>query len=348
LVGSSKIVVCAKQATKPTLIANSTKDDMYYSGRKLTHALNRLQHNSELILENQQAILDFINAMLAQGIKPIRLNKEIYILTKISNLLEQPFQTVQRKDMEKLFGIIQTSNYSEWSKQEYRIILKRFYKWYLGNEETYPLCISWVKTKEPKNNILPEELLTEEEVQRLVQSVQFVRDKAFIHLLYESGARIGEMLTLKIKNITFAEPISSILVNGKTGQRRIPIIKCVPLLKDWLAIHPLKEDPNAFVWVKTNERLGNSRTQGMRTPSQEISYNSTKKILKNAFTLAKINKRCNPHMFRHSRATFLAKHLTEAQLKQFFGWTQSSDMAARYVHLSGRDLDSVILKIGFC
>jgi len=41
----------------------------------------------------------------------------------------------------------------------------------------------------------------------------------------------------------------------------------------------------------------------------------------------------------------LAKHLTEAQLKEYFGWTQASDMASRYVHLSGRDVDSAIMKL---
>jgi integrase/recombinase XerD len=37
--------------------------------------------------------------------------------------------------------------------------------------------------------------------------------------------------------------------------------------------------------------------------------------------------------------------LTEAQMKEIFGWTQSSDMAAIYVHLSGRDVDDALLKL---
>jgi len=57
-----------------------------------------------------------------------------------------------------------------------------------------------------------------------------------------------------------------------------------------------------------------------------------------------VKKRCNPHLFRHSRATLLAQHLTEAQLKQVFGWTQSSKMASVYVHLSGRDTDDALLQ----
>jgi hypothetical protein len=32
--------------------------------------------------------------------------------------------------------------------------------------------------------------------------------------------------------------------------------------------------------------------------------------------------------------------MTEAQLCEWFGWSQSSDVPAKYVHLSGRDIDN--------
>ncbi|MCK9544965.1 MAG: site-specific integrase, partial [Novosphingobium sp.] len=54
-------------------------------------------------------------------------------------------------------------------------------------------------------------------------------------------------------------------------------------------------------------------------------------------------KKVTPHLFRHSRATFLARHLTEAQLCQHLGWAQGSDMPRTYVHMSGRDTDDAIL-----
>lgn len=63
------------------------------------------------------------------------------------------------------------------------------------------------------------------------------------------------------------------------------------------------------------------------------------------FKRAGIKKRFNPHIFRHSRATFLANFLTKAQLKVYFGWVQGSDIAGTYVHLSGRDTDQKILEI---
>jgi integrase/recombinase XerD len=53
----------------------------------------------------------------------------------------------------------------------------------------------------------------------------------------------------------------------------------------------------------------------------------------------------NPHHFRHSKATELAKIFTESQLNQYLGWVPASREAAIYVHLSGRDMDKVVLKL---
>ena len=50
------------------------------------------------------------------------------------------------------------------------------------------------------------------------------------------------------------------------------------------------------------------------------------------------------HYLRHTRLTELAKTLTEPELQHFAGWTPSSKMTAVYVHLSGRDVVSSLLR----
>jgi ribosomal protein L40E len=66
------------------------------------------------------------------------------------------------------------------------------------------------------------------------------------------------------------------------------------------------------------------------------------KIIKKAAEKAGIKKKVFPHILRHSRATFLANHLTEQQMNIYFGWVQGSDMPSIYVHLSGRDIESAV------
>jgi integrase len=58
-----------------------------------------------------------------------------------------------------------------------------------------------------------------------------------------------------------------------------------------------------------------------------------------------ITKRVYSYIFRHSRATHLANHLTEQQLKVYLGWAMASKMVAIYVHLSGRDMDNRVLEL---
>lgn len=76
-----------------------------------------------------------------------------------------------------------------------------------------------------------------------------------------------------------------------------------------------------------------------------LSYSRARTLLKNLADKAEIDKKVNPHAFRHSRATHLANHLTEAQMCEWFGWVQGSDVPAKYVHLSGRDVDNALLKM---
>jgi len=71
-----------------------------------------------------------------------------------------------------------------------------FYRWLRKCE--HPEEVSWIRIKVKSAPKLPEELLTVEEINKLVNAAEHVRDKAFILTLYESGCRIGELLALQI------------------------------------------------------------------------------------------------------------------------------------------------------
>ncbi|MEA3378864.1 MAG: hypothetical protein U9Q69_04460 [Nanoarchaeota archaeon] len=49
-------------------------------------------------------------------------------------------------------------------------------------------------------------------------------------------------------------------------------------------------------------------------------------MIRKLFKEAGVDKKHNPHTFRHSRASYLANYLTEFQMNQYFGWVQGSDM----------------------
>ena len=144
-------------------------------------------------------------------------------------------------------------------------------------------------------------------------------------------------MTLKMKNVQFDQYGAVLRVTGKTGDRRVRIISSAPALSAWVQIHAMADNPEAPLWppLSTNKKYA----------MNIMEYQCVHKLLKDLAAKAGVRKRIYPHLFRHSRATALAGKLTEAQMKEYFGWVQASDMASVYVHLSGRDVDDALLAL---
>lgn len=83
----------------------------------------------------------------------------------------------------------------------------------------------------------------------MIKACHNVRDKAIISVLYESSVRVGEFLGIKIKNVQFDKYGAVIVVHGKIGWKRIRLVSSVPHLSNWIEHHPLKDNPEAPLWI---------------------------------------------------------------------------------------------------
>ena len=283
---------------------------------------------------NKPIILGFVDDCFVQGLSKGRALKYAYYLLTLNKWLGKDFKDATKEDLKGLIRQIEMSSYAASSKTELKITIKKLYKWILDAEE-YPDIVRWIKVVTPGGAKvrLPDQILTKDEVLRLIEAARTPRDRAFVSLLYDTGGRIGEILFLRIRGIEFDKygAVVSVPHFGKTGSRRVRIVSSVPYLQEWLNKHPDKRNPDAYIWTGPH--------------SQAMAYSAVRSMLGRLSKKAGITKPTNPHAFRHARATHLASHLTEAQMKIFFGWTQASDMAATYVHLSGRDVDKAILRL---
>ena len=312
------------------------KVDIYDFQRRLEQAVDKLRKD-DIGTENIRDIASFSKIKLAKGVSPGRAAKIIHCLRLLAKRLRKSFRQATKDDLIALVGNLERSDYAEHTKYDLKVMLKMFYKWLKGNDEVVPPEISWLKkSKKNLNHKLPEDLLSEDEVLQMTEAAINPRDKTMILVLYETGCRIGELLSLQMKNVNFDQYGAVLRVSGKTGDRRVRIISSAPSLASWLNAHPRAKDPEAWLWFqyKNNKKTDKCLRHG-------TVYATLKKIAKRAG----IHKKVYPHLFRHSRATALANKLTEAQMKEHFGWVQGSEMAATYVHLSGRDVDSAFLKI---
>lgn len=299
-------------------------------------ALERVKKDKRVSDENRKLILEFADKCFADSLSKGRLCKLMYVTRQLAAYLKKPFPQATKKDIQGVVAEIERcERYSAWTKYDFKVVLKKFFKWLKGNDETFPDEVKWIKpTIRGGRRMLPEELVSEEEVKHMAEVAEHPRDKALVMVLYESGCRIGEILSLKLKNVQFDEYGAVLRVTGKTGDRRVRVVSSAPLIASWIDVHPHRNDPNAGLWVGRYHRYAD------HTPT----YESMVRCLHELARLAGITRRIYPRLFRHSRATALANKLTEAQMKEHFGWVQSSKMASVYVHLSGRDVDNAILQ----
>jgi len=209
---------------------------------------------------------------------------------------------------------LDSNGYREETIRSYRRRTKHFLRWVHGarsNSEQTPELLKCIKVSE-RHPEIPTNVLFPEEVQRLFIACESVRNRALVHVGYESGCRAGELLGMKIKDLEFDEYGVVVVVDGKTGPRRLRLVESVHDLQLWLIAHKDRTNPNAWLWPS---KLG--------APITSERFND---ILKAAARKAGIAKRIHPHLLRHSRATELAQVLTRYQLCIWFGWTMGSDM----------------------
>jgi len=97
---------------------------------------------------------------------------------------------------------------------------KKFYKWN-GNEDS----VKWInRNDKPNYKKKPDFIITQGEVDLLISSCDNARDKAIFSLLYDMGVRVGELFSIRIKDVSFDDYGMRVLVSGKTGVRVVRAI----------------------------------------------------------------------------------------------------------------------------
>lgn len=257
-------------------------------------------------------------------------------LWQLALFVARDFKKMKKEDIENYFSSLKDLKQSTWTTKG--AFVKAFFKWLFETDE-YPANVKWIKTSFKKQNRkLPTDLLTKDEIKAMANAADMPMEKAFIMVLYESACRIGEILDLKIKDVTSDQYGCVIMVDGKTGMRRIRLIESSPDLLLWLNNHPKKQDRGASLFIYLIEH-NHHEVYG-----KGINHNAAQCIIKRLSHRAGITKHVHPHLFRHSRLTELARDFSESELKVMAGWTGSSNMAAVYVHLTGGDIEKKILE----
>ena len=300
----------------------------------------------ELSDKNYELFGEYNNEMIRLSHSKITRHKNLTHYVKLSHFYNDDWKNITERDIKRIVGIImekhsdngQESNYTFDLKKSLRSIVRFALTGTRNIPEIGELAIlRCVKGKTPKDKLSREDLPTEQDVQKLLAvCADSPRDKALLAVHNEAGTRIGEILTMKIKHVQLDEYGANLLVDGKTGARKIRIVLSVPYLTKWINVHPTKEDPESPLWIYI------SKANSFNQPMTYAGFNN---ILRKRVKQSGLTKRIHSHIFRHKEITEMASKLTEAESRMRHGWGRSSPMPARYTHLNQEDLDNKILQM---
>lgn len=326
--------------------------------RVISGKAHQLEYQEAVPEPNRTLLLDFYHNLVTEDISVGRRSVLLGNMYRVSTWIKhKPFTNMTRSEVIDLVEFIKNRQFSRnnlrlpkkpyaaQTVESYKIAIKKFWRWLKNpdlspdilKEMPFPPEVSWIRRKKGKNTLLPKDILTPEEINKMASLTSNLRDRAFILCLFGSGCRIGEFLCLKRSDIEFDKYSAHILVNGKTGPRRVRLTPAGSVaLANWLDIHPNKAR-DAPVWI--NIQIRNI------IPKKHLSYDWARKMLTDIAKRSDIDKHPNPHRFRHSLATYYAPKLTEAVMNEHFGWRQGGRTAAIYTHLSGKQVDDQILAV---
>ena len=301
-----------------------------YEGR-VDDVAEQVRDSADIHEQNKELIRAYQRDKTLDGMSDATLSRNLTRLKILAEHAGRPFDEMEKADVKDLVEWLHSQDYADGTIYTYKNVIRSFWKWMDPNDREAPSEVAWITMNPPdSDSTLPKELLSKDDVEKQVDAAKNPRDRALIYMLYETGARIGELIDLTVGDIEDRKHGKKVVIDGKTGARRLPLVESVPYINQWLNDHPNPEK-DAPLWCKIQ--------QG--GPDDQLGYRYIReKILKKNMERAEIDKPSNPHHYRHSRASHLATELKEAQLCEWFGWVQGSDVPARYVHLSGRDIDN--------
>ena len=187
---------------------------------------------------------------------------------------------------------------------------------------------------------LPRNVLTQEEARMLLESTPIeeprdVRDRAMLEVLYGSGIRREELLSLTIYDADLVQGSLRIEL-GKGRQTRI-----VPLTQSAQAALKLYLEEARPRWAS---EAGKTTLFVSSRSGRALSDNDLLRIVRKAARRAGIRKHITPHTLRHSFATHLLQEQADIrQIQKLLGHRKLSTTEI-YTHVEIGDLAQVIAR----
>ena len=161
-----------------------------------------------------------------------------------------------------------------------------------------------------------------------------IRDRALLEMLYGTGARISEVISLSVDDVTGEGPTSVrdiLLLSGKGDKQRL-----VPL-----GSHAVRAGENYLVRARPVLATGASHALFLNTRGRALSRQSAWAAIKTAAQRAHLSTKISPHTLRHSFATHLLEGGADVRTVQELLGHSSVTTTQIYTHVTADSLREV-------
>lgn len=192
-------------------------------------------------------------------------------------------------------------------------------------KEIIKTSFSVEKFERPRRTHKLPNVLSKEEVSKILQALPNQKHSTMLSLIYACGLRRSELINLKPLNVDSNRHLLIILNAKGYKDRVIPISdKLIEMLRDYYKAFKPK------VWLFEGQKAG-----------EKYSETSLQKVLKQALKRSNIQKPVTLHWLRHSYATHLLESGVDLRYIQELLGHKSSKTTEIYTHVSEKSLQKI-------
>ena len=283
---------------------NKLKESLIINFERLEFIIktDELKHQEELD-ENKNMIESFISSKQVEGCseRTIKYYKEI--IEKFVNSFDKSIKQISTNEIRNYL-----SNYKDNSScgsitiDNIRRVLSSFFSWL--EDEDYIIKSPIRRIHKIKTAVVIKEVLTDENLERLRDECENIRDLSLIELLISTGMRVGELVNLNINSLNFEDRSCIVLGKGNKEREVYFDAKTKLHLKEYIS---KRNDSNDALFVS------------MRKPHQRLSISGIELIIRTLGINSNISK-VHPHKFRRTLATMaIDKGMPVEQVQKLLG-----------------------------
>jgi integrase/recombinase XerD len=216
-------------------------------------------------------------------------------------------------------------------------VFKRYFRWALRErlitaDPTLKLNPSKQATRSPAT-------LTEAQVESLLAAPDVasgigIRDRAMIELMYASGLRVSELVTLKVLNVSQSDNV--LRVFGKGNKERL--IPFGEVASQWLGLYLAQVRPAMLAGHQTDDLFVTVRGTKPGTAMSRVMFWL---IIKKYALMVNIRSKLSPHTLRHAFATHLLNHGADLRAVQMLLGHADISTTTIYTHVARERLKSI-------